>query len=103
MLPEVPRVILNVEPLPNDLDAIFPLKEWVRGDVHTNTVENVWSLLKRSIIGAYHKVSMKHLDRYLDELEHRFNNRNNDYLFRDTMKKLVESDVLTYVELTKAA
>ena len=32
-------------------------EEWVRGDVHTNTVENIWSLLKRSIIGAYHKVS----------------------------------------------
>ena len=43
-------------------------KEYVRGDVHTNSVENVWSLLKRSIIGSYHKVSAKHLDAYLDEL-----------------------------------
>ncbi|MDX6380313.1 MAG: hypothetical protein QOI57_1337, partial [Rubrobacteraceae bacterium] len=46
-------------------------KEWVRGDVHTNSMENVWSLLERSIIGSYHHVSTKHLDAYLDELEFR--------------------------------
>ena len=78
-------------------------EEWVRGDVHTNGMENVWSLLKRSIIGAHHRVSMKHLDAYLDELEHRFNNRDNEYLFRDTLTKLVRADSLTYLELTKAA
>lgn len=78
-------------------------KEWVNGDVHTNTIEGVWSLLKRSIIGAYHKVSVKHLDAYLDELEHRFNNRNNEFLFRDTMLKLVNSEKLTFESLTKAS
>jgi transposase-like protein len=50
-------------------------KEWVRGVAHTNTLENVWSLFKRSIIGSYHEVTVKHLDRYLDEFEFRFNNR----------------------------
>ena len=59
--------------------------------------------LKRSIIGAYHQVSMKHLDAYLDELEHRFNNRHNKFLFRDTLLKLVKAESLTYAELTKAA
>ena len=78
-------------------------EEWVRGDVHTNGIEGVWSLLKRSIIGAYHHVSMKHLDAYLDELEHRFNNRSNEYLFRDTLMKLVRAEKLTFRELTKAA
>ena len=78
-------------------------EEWVRGDIHTNSVESVWSLLKRSIIGAYHKVSMKHLDAYLGELEHRFNNRNNEFLFRDTLLKLVNAEKLTFCELTKAA
>lgn len=78
-------------------------KEWVRGDVHTNGAESVWSLLKRSIIGAYHKVSIKHLDAYLDELEHRFNGRNNEYLFRDTLVKLVNAETLTFEKLTKAA
>ena len=73
--------------------------EWVRGDVHTNSVENVWSLLKRSIMGSYHQVSKKHLDAYLDELEWRFNNRENPYLFRDTLLKLINSDNLPYEKL----
>jgi transposase-like protein len=60
-------------------------KEYVRGDAHTNGIENVWSLLKRSVTGTYHKLSIKHLDAYLDELEWRFNNRDNSYLFRNTL------------------
>jgi len=60
-----------------------------KSDVHTNYVENIWSLLKRSLVGSYHKVSKKHLDAYLDELEWRFNNRENPYLFRDTLLKLI--------------
>jgi transposase-like protein len=76
-------------------------KEWVRGDVHTNTMENVWSLFKRSIIGSYHQISVKHLDRYLDELEFRFNNRDNPFLFRDTLLRLLASSNLEYNQLTK--
>lgn len=75
-------------------------EEWVRGDVHTNTVENVWSLFKRSVIGSYHKLSAKHLDAYLDELEWRFNNRDNPYLFRDTLLKLIRAENLEYKDLT---
>jgi transposase-like protein len=78
-------------------------EEWVHGDIHTNGIESVWSLLKRSIVGSYHKVSVKHLDAYLDELEHRFNNRENKFLFRDTLLMLVKAEKLTYSELTKAA
>jgi transposase-like protein len=78
-------------------------EECVNGDVHTNNVENVWSLLKRSVVGTYHKLSIKHLDAYLDELEHRFNNRKNKFLFRDTLLKLVKAEKLPYAELTKAA
>jgi len=74
-------------------------KEWVRGKVHTNTIESVWSLLKRSIVGSYHQISKKHLDAYLDELEWRYNNRNNPYLFRETVKKLIGSDNLKYQDL----
>jgi hypothetical protein len=73
--------------------------EWVRGDVHTNSVENVWSLFKRSVIGAYHQVSKKHLDAYLDEFEWRFNNRDNPFMFRDTLVKLLSSKNLEYKEL----
>ena len=75
------------------------LGEYVRGDVHVNSVENVWSLLKRSIIGAYHHVSVKHLDAYLDELEWRFNNRDNPWLFRDTLLKLLDAEHVEYKEL----
>ncbi len=74
-------------------------KEFVKGDVHTNSLENVWSLLKRSIIGSYHQVSAKHLDAYLDELEFRFNNRENPHMFRDAMCKLLVANNLPYEKL----
>jgi transposase-like protein len=74
--------------------------EWVRGNVHTNTVESAWSLFDRAVIGSYHKVSKKHLPAYLQEFEFRFNNRDNPYLFRDTLLRLIESDNLTYKKLT---
>ena len=45
------------------------------GNVHTNGVENVWSLFKRGIMGIFHKVSAKYLPLYLDEFAFRFNNR----------------------------
>lgn len=74
-------------------------EEWVRGNVHTNGVEGVWSLFKRSIIGSYHHLSVKHLESYLDEMAFRFNNRRNVYLFRDTLKRLLGADAMPYKEL----
>src|SRR5205823_12628357 len=74
--------------------------EWVRGQIHTNTAESAWSLFDRAVIGSYHKLSVKHLPAYLDEFAFRFNNRNNPYLFRDTILALVEADALTFNELT---
>ena len=50
-------------------------ERYVDGDVHTNGVENVWSLFKRGIVGVFHKVSAKYLPLYLDEFAYRFNNR----------------------------
>jgi len=78
-------------------------REYARGDIYTNTVESAFSLLKRGIIGTWHKVSAKHLQAYLDEMTWRFDNRKNPFLFRDTMLKLIHSDNLEYKELTKAA
>ena len=47
-------------------------KEYVRGIVHTNSIESFWNILKRGIIGSYHKVSVKWLPRYLNEFCYRF-------------------------------
>jgi transposase-like protein len=75
---------------------------YVDGDVTTNGIESAFSLLKRGIIGSWHKVSAKHLPAYLDEMTFRFNNRDNPFLFRDTMTKLLEAPVLEYKKLTAA-
>ena len=74
-------------------------EEWVVGDIHTNSIEGVWSLFKRSIVGSFHKMSAKHMDRYLEELEWRFNNRDNPYIFRDTLARIVNTDPLRYRQL----
>ena len=66
---------------------------------YINAIENVWSLLKRSLIGAHHKVSAKHLPAYLNEVAFRFNNRSNDDLFRDTMQNLLLSEHVTFQQL----
>ena len=50
-------------------------KEYVRGHVHTNTVEGYFSILKRGINGVYHHISEAHLKRYLSEFDFRYNNR----------------------------
>lgn len=81
--------------------TVSVIDEYVRGLAHTNTMENVWSHFKRSIVGSYHQISMKHIDRYLDEFEFRFNNRHNPYLFRDTLLRLLASGNIEYKELTK--
>src|SRR5260370_21583445 len=80
-------------------------KEYVRfgTDIHTNTVESAFSLLKRGIIGTWHRVSAKHLEAYLNEMCFRFNNRKNSFLFRDTLLKMLEAENVEYKKLTKAA
>jgi len=78
--------------------------EYVRkGDprsIHTNTIENFWSLFKRGVIGSFHKVSVKHLRRYLDEFSFRFNNREAEDMFALVMLCLVINEGIKYSELT---
>jgi len=58
-------------------ETVNHMEEYVRGHVHTQGIENFWSLLKRSLSGTYVAVEPFHLDRYLDEQCFRFNNRKN--------------------------
>ncbi|HWW13960.1 MAG TPA: IS1595 family transposase [Candidatus Dormibacteraeota bacterium] len=81
-------------------------EEYVRYEgglcVTTNAIESAFSLFKRGVVGTWHKVSVKHLPAYLQEMTWRFNNRKNQYLFRDTLVRLLASDNLEYKELTAA-
>jgi transposase-like protein len=49
--------------------------------VHTQTIEGFWSILKRGVVGTYHKVSAKYLPLYIAEFEFRYNNRGNADIF----------------------
>ena len=63
-------------------------KVWyVDGFRHTNTIESFWALLKRGLIGQFHKVSIKHLPKYLDEFCYRYNYRGHSNLFGLTISK----------------
>ena len=73
---------------------------YVVGDTHTNTIESAFSLLKRGIMGTWHKVSAKHLPAYLDEMTFRFDRRKKSDLWIDTLRHMVTADPLTFKNLT---
>ena len=74
---------------------------YVDGQVHTNGVENFWSLLKRGLHGTYISVEPFHLFRYLDERVFTFNLRAlDDYGRFSTVLRLAAGRRLTYAELT---
>jgi transposase-like protein len=77
--------------------------EYVRGEVHTNGVENFWSLLKRGLSGTYVSVEPFHLTAYVDEQAFRFNTRKDDDGGRFVRAlSQVSGKRLTYKELTRA-
>ncbi|MGB8682621.1 MAG: IS1595 family transposase [Candidatus Binatus sp.] len=61
--------------------------EYVRGKVHTQTIESFWSLIKRGIMGNYHQVSKRYLPLYLAEFSFRFNNRKNPDIFSELLSR----------------
>jgi transposase-like protein len=87
-------------------DTVNHATEYVKGRVHTNGLENFWSLMKRNLAGTYVAVEPFHLDRYLDEQMFRFNNRaTKDNPLNDSDRFLlalsqVANKRLTYAELT---
>jgi transposase-like protein len=83
-------------------DTVNHAECYVNGQVHTNSLENFWSLMKRNLAGTYVAVEPFHLDKYLDETLFRFNNRQNK-TDGDRFKKLLSQIVgkrLTYSTLT---
>ena len=65
--------------LPFDHDTVkHSVSEYVKGQAHTNGVESFWSMLKRGYHGTYHKMSPKHLNRYVSEFASRHNIRDKD-------------------------
>jgi transposase-like protein len=67
--------------------------------IHTNTVESSFSLLKRGLIGSFHRVSTKHLQRYLNEFEYRFNERNSTQQFENCVAEMCATKPLTFRNL----
>jgi hypothetical protein len=61
--------------------------EYVVGSIHTQTIEGFWSLIKRGIMGSFHKVSRKYLPLYVAEFEFRYNNRHNTDIFGAAIKQ----------------
>lgn len=55
--------------------------EYVRGHIHTNSIESFWALLKRGVMGSFHHISEKYTPLYVDEFSFRFNNRKNPDIF----------------------
>ncbi len=62
-------------------------QQYVRGIVHTNTIESFWSLLKRGVMGSFHKVSATYLPLYLAEFSFRFNHRKNPDIFGELVSR----------------
>jgi transposase-like protein len=87
-------------------ETVTHIEEYVRGRVHTNGIENFWSLLKRGLNGTYVAVEPFHLHRYVDEQAFRYNNRAtkdnplNDYDRFMLALSQISGKRLTYAELT---
>lgn len=74
-------------------------KEYLRSDIHSNTVESFFSTVKRGLNGIYHSVSRTHLHRYMAEFEFRYNNRDLEDGERTSLAiKAAEGERLTYKE-----
>ncbi|MEP3889419.1 MAG: IS1595 family transposase [Hellea sp.] len=84
--------------------VIHSKKEYVRGDVYTNTLEGFYSIFKRGMIGTYQHCGESHLQRYVTEFDFRYNGRKmNDNERRDEALKGIEGKRLTYRRINKAA
>lgn len=78
------------------------LKQYVNGSIYTNTIEGAFSIVKRTIYGIYHWVSVKHLQRYLNEISFRYNNKDLSNFSKINLCLENMDNRLSYKELTNA-
>ncbi len=93
--------------LKNDYEHGFvnhAANEYINGEIHTQNIDNFWSLLKRGIFGIYHHVSPEHLHRYVNEFTYRYNNRKMtdgsrfDVYLANAVKKITYSELISEEE-----
>ena len=78
-------------------------REYVRGEIHTNSIESFWALFKRGYYGTFHKMSPKHLNRYVNEFAGRHNIRDLDTIEQlKQMAQGMDGKILRYKDLTAA-
>jgi transposase-like protein len=103
--PDVERVMTDESPIyqfgltPEQRARHFTVNHsitYANGEIHTNGVEGSFSLFKRALVGSYHRLSLKHLDKYLREFEFRANNRTNPAMFQDTLRNIASRPRLTF-------
>ena len=86
--------------LPNHETVAHSVGEYVNGQAHTNGIESFWAMLKRGYIGTYHRMSPKHLRRYVAEFSGRHNIRDRDTIEQMAIvSRAMVGRRLTYVEL----
>ena len=87
--------------LPRKHEAVkHSVSEYVRDQAHTNGIESFWALLKRGFHGTYHHMSVKHLDRYINEFSGRYNSRELDTVTQmGLIAKKVVGKKLSYKDL----
>jgi len=75
-------------------DRINHTREYVRGKIHTNSIESIWAIIRRQVHGTHHRMSPQYLPLYLSEISYRFNHRDDHQLFLKVLRNALLTDKL---------